>query len=145
MKTGKIRPITICLLLDEGRLFVFEGYDTVKKQTFYRPLGGAIEFGETSDQALRREMREEVNAELTNLRYLGALENIFTCDGKMGHEIVLVYRADFSDPVMYSQDVIMGNDDGGEMKSLWKPLAEFASGQAILVPNGLLEMLAKDN
>ncbi len=144
MKKGRIRPITICLVLNEGRLFVFEGYDSVKKRTFYRPLGGAIEFGETSDQALRREMREEVNAELTNLRYLGALENIFTCDGKMGHEIVLVYRADFSDPVMYSQETFQGNDDGGEIKVLWKPLADFASGQAFLVPLGLLEMISKN-
>ncbi len=144
MKKGWIRPITICLVLNEGRLFVFEGYDSVKKQTFYRPLGGGIEFGETSDQALRREMLEEVNAEITNLRYLGALENIFTCYGKMGHEIVLVYRADFSDPAMYSQETIQGNDDGGQIKVLWKPLADFANGQAFLVPLGLLEMISRN-
>jgi 8-oxo-dGTP pyrophosphatase MutT (NUDIX family) len=145
VKQGKIRVITICIVRRYDELFVFEGHDSVKNETFYRPLGGAIEFGESSEEALRREMREEVNAELTNLRYLGALENIFTCDGKMGHEIVLVYSADFTNPALYNQDVLMGNDDGGQIKVLWKPLANFVNGHAPLYPDGLLEMIAEES
>ena len=57
-----IRPIALCVIRHDDAVFVFEGYDPLKDQTFYRPLGGGIEFGETSEQAIRREMREEIAA-----------------------------------------------------------------------------------
>jgi 8-oxo-dGTP pyrophosphatase MutT (NUDIX family) len=140
VKQQKIRVITICIVQRNGSILVFEGFDSVKQQTFYRPLGGGIEFGEYGEEAIRREMREEVNAELTNLHYLGTLENLFTCNGKPGHEIVLVYRADFSDPALYGQNTLIGNDDGGAINVLWKPLADFGV-DVPLYPEGLVELL----
>ncbi|MCA9941424.1 MAG: NUDIX domain-containing protein, partial [Anaerolineales bacterium] len=58
-----IRPLVICLFRHKNHILVMEGYDPVKQQTFYRPLGGGIEFGEHSAIALRRELREELGAE----------------------------------------------------------------------------------
>jgi 8-oxo-dGTP pyrophosphatase MutT (NUDIX family) len=143
MKPGKVRAIAICVLQRKEAIFVFEGYDTLKGETFYRPLGGTIEFGEHSAQAVRRELREEIGAELTNLRYLGALENIFIHEGQTGHEIVLVYAADFADASLYERALVMGQeDDGAPFKALWVPLADFAEGKFPLYPDGLLEMLA---
>ena len=74
----RIRPLALGIFRHDGRLLVFEGHDPVKDETFYRPLGGGIEFGETGAQAMAREMREEIGAEVTNVRYLGLCENIFT-------------------------------------------------------------------
>ena len=51
--------------------------DTVKGSAFARPLGGGIDFGETSQDAIVREIREELGAELTDARLLGIVENIF--------------------------------------------------------------------
>lgn len=144
MKPGQIRVIAICIILDRGRIFVFEAYDTVKKQTFYRPLGGQIDFGEYSDHALRREFREEINAEITNLRYLETLENIFTLNGRPGHEVVFVYQGDFSDKSLYQKDSLTGlEDDGSHFKALWKPIADFQDPQVPLYPDGLPGLLAK--
>ena len=74
---SRIRPIAICLFRYENKILVAEGKDPIKDQTFYRPLGGGIEFGERSEETIRREIREELNEEVTALRYLGTLENIF--------------------------------------------------------------------
>src|SRR5690349_6932913 len=89
------RPIVICLFRNEGRILADKGVDSVKGQEFYRPLGGMIEFGEHSIDAINREIFEETKQEVRNLKYLGALENIFTYEGKAGHEIVIVYDGEF--------------------------------------------------
>jgi ADP-ribose pyrophosphatase YjhB (NUDIX family) len=141
MQAGQIRTIVLGIFQYEGRLLVFEGYDPMDGLTFYRPLGGGIEFGEYGDQALIREMCEEIGAEVVNVRYLATLQNIFTHNGRMGHEIVLLYAADFADPSMYESGAFArANDNGQPISVMWKPLADFAAG-AFLVPIGLLELL----
>lgn len=141
---GQIRPLAIGIILHEGRLFVCEGYDSVKNETFYRPPGGGIEFGEHSNAALVREFREEFDAELNGARYLGVLENIFTYQGKAGHEIVYCYETNFADQALYQKTLLTGyEDDDQPFQTLWKPLADFKEGRAILYPTGLLELLIK--
>ena len=142
MVSGIVRPIALCVIRRHGNLLVFEGYDTVKKDHFYRPLGGTIEFGERSSVTAAREMAEELNAEIRNVRWLGVLENIFTVHGQPGHEIVMLYEADFVDEGMYRRRPIWGQeDDGSPIKAVWKPLDDFKAGRGRLVPEGLLAIL----
>ena len=142
MVSGIVRPIALCVIRRHGNLLVFEGYDTVKKDHFYRPLGGTIEFGEQSSVTAAREMAEELNAEIRNVRWLGVLENIFTVHGQPGHEIVMLYEADFVDKTMYERSPIWGQeDDGSPIKAVWKPLDDFKAGRGRLVPEGLLAIL----
>jgi 8-oxo-dGTP pyrophosphatase MutT (NUDIX family) len=139
---NQIRPISICVFRNEDRILVFEAYDPAKKQTFYRPLGGGIEFGERSDETVRREMMEELNAEVTGLNYLGTIENIFTFNGTPGHEIVQVYDGRLANSKLYEQAEMSGMEAGGEsFKVLWKRLAEFGPGEPPLYPDGLLGLL----
>lgn len=145
MKEGVVRPLAVCVFRRGEDLFVAEGYDSTKREVFYRPLGGAIEFGEHSREAAVREIREEIGQEIANLRYLGTLESIFTCDGQPGHEIVLVYAAEFADPALYEQESVKGMEEGGlPFQALWKPIADFERGEAPLYPEGLLQLL-KEN
>ena len=142
MQAKRIRPLALGIFRRDDRLLVFEGYDPIKRETFYRPLGGGIEFGETGVQALVREMAEEISAEVTNLRYLGLAENIFTYAGEMGHEIVLLYEGDLANASFYERDVIEVVEPGGvTFKAYWKPLADFVDGRAPLYPDGLLNLL----
>jgi 8-oxo-dGTP pyrophosphatase MutT (NUDIX family) len=142
LKEGRIRPIAIGIFRRNDEILVFEGYDPANDETFYRPLGGAIEFGEYGHQALAREVREEIDAEIENLRYLGLSENLFGFAGQLGHEIVLIYEADLVGSAIREQDATTGKeDDGSPMKVLWVPLARFQHGEAILYPDGLLDLL----
>ena len=93
-----VRPIALAIIRHRDRLLVFRGEDRLKPEVFYRPLGGGIEFGETAESAVRREIREEIGAELTNVRLIGALENLFTLNGGPGHEIALLFEAEFENP-----------------------------------------------
>ena len=111
MKAGKIRPLAICVFSHQGRILVSEGYDSVKKQTFYRPLGGKIEFGEPSAETVRRELLEEIGYEVGDLHYLATLENIFTYNGQKGHEIILIYDGDFKDKGFTGLAEIEGHEE----------------------------------
>jgi len=137
-----IRPLVICLFRRADKILVAEGSDPIKPETFYRPIGGGIEFGEYAHQALRRELREEIGAELKDEHYLFTLENIFTFNGQIGHEIVLVYDGTFADETLYQRQVIEGHEDNGSpFRAIWKSLAEMANGSPPLYPDGLLERL----
>jgi 8-oxo-dGTP pyrophosphatase MutT (NUDIX family) len=140
---NRIRPLAICLFRHQNRILVAEGYDPVKKQTFYRPLGGGIEFGEYSEQTIRRELQEEIGAEVCELRYLGTLENVYVFNGTPGHEIVQVYDGSLKDPALYQQSMIVGRevDIDDTFRAVWKHIEEFGEGKSTLYPTGLLEML----
>lgn len=137
----RIRPIAIAIFRDGDRILVFEGHDPTKRETFYRPLGGGIEFGEGAQDCLVREIREELRAEIADVTYLGTLQNIFTREGQMGHEVVIVYAARFVDARLYHLDVLRGQDDGEPLVALWKSLEEFRAGAAPLYPHGLFGFL----
>jgi 8-oxo-dGTP pyrophosphatase MutT (NUDIX family) len=141
---NQIRPIAICVFLRNNKILVAEGYDPVKVETFYRPLGGAIEFGESSEETIRREIMEEINVEVDeeSLRYLGTVENIFMFNGSPGHEIVIVYDGMLKESGLYDQDVILGKEaNRQDIRSVWKDLDEFITGKCILYPTALVEML----
>jgi 8-oxo-dGTP pyrophosphatase MutT (NUDIX family) len=123
-------------------LLVFEARDESKNETFYRPLGGGIEFGEYGETAVRREMREELGVELRDARYVGALENIYTMESRLGHEIVLVFEASLVDEDLCALHEMVGHEENGSLfKVLWAPLGQFRAGAAQLYPEGLLQLL----
>ena len=143
-KKNRIRPLAICVFRHHDCILVAEGYDPVKDEYFYRPLGGGIEFGETSKETICRELMEEVNVEVDqdSLRYLGAVENIFTFNGSPGHEIVLIYDGALKEPGLYNQVAILGKEaNGEEVRATWKSIDEFEEGKSILYPTGLAQML----
>ncbi len=144
MKKKRIRPLAICVFRNRDRILVNQGFDPVKGESFYRPLGGGIEFGETSMDTVCRELMEELNVEVEreSLMYLGTVENIFTFNGNSHHEIVLIYDGVLEDSELYGQDVIVGKEaNGEEIRAVWKNITDFSMGKEILYPTGLLEML----
>jgi ADP-ribose pyrophosphatase YjhB (NUDIX family) len=137
-----IRVIAICVFQRRDEILVSGGVDTVKQDRFARPLGGGVEQGETSAQAITREIREELKQDITDLRLLGVLENIFEYEGRSGHEIVFVYDGRFSDDSVYAlPDLAMFEEDWAT-PAIWKPLASFGK-EYRLVPEGLEQLLAQ--
>jgi 8-oxo-dGTP pyrophosphatase MutT (NUDIX family) len=142
MKPGKVRPLAICLIQNRGRLLVGEGYDQVKRSTFYRPLGGKIEFGERGAETIAREFMEEIRTRVVKIRLLGVLENIFVFNGEKGHEICLVYAGELDDGRLYDQpEIALIEDNGEEFIAVWIPIEDFRLGKAIIYPDGILDLL----
>lgn len=143
MTTQRIRPLALCVFHHDGKILVNEAYDPIKKQTFFRPIGGGIEFGETSSQAIVREVQEELGLPITDVHLLGTLESIFTYNGTPGHEIVQVYDARFVDSGVYELPHLNGQEsDGAAFTAKWHSCASFTD-ESPLVPDGLYELLKK--
>jgi len=140
-KPGEIRVLALGLIRDDERIFISQGYDPVKQQTFYRAMGGGVDFGETSREALQREFQEEIQAELTDIRYLGCLENLFVFNGQPGHEIIQLYQCDFADPKFYHLEQLVFAEGKRQKTALWVDINRFKSRELKLVPDQFLDYL----
>ncbi|MCY4018187.1 MAG: NUDIX domain-containing protein [Chloroflexi bacterium] len=143
-KKRRIRPLALCVFFRDDKIFLAQGYDSHERAIFYRPIGGKIEFGERGREAVARELREEINAEVTDLKYLGALENLFVYEGLAGHEIALIYQGRFLDGRFDNDEFrVRGrHKDKVLYEAAWMPLELFRGETATaLYPSGLLELL----
>jgi len=121
-------------------LLVLEGYNVSRAETFYRLLGGGIEFGELAADALAREFREEIGSDLEDVRYLGTLENIYVYEGHPGHELVRVYEGRLTAQSLYERNSWEFQvEDGSSCHAVWKPLDDLAETR--LYPDGLLTLI----
>lgn len=92
-----------------------------------------------------REVEEEIGAAISNISYIGTIENIFIYNGSQGHEIVQVCHAEFTDSSFYELESFEGKEDNGTIfKLYWKSLSEFQDGNLRLVPENLLELLTQN-
>jgi len=138
----QIRVIALCVFHYKGKILVCEYNDA--SAPYYRPIGGTVEYGEKTEAAIRREIREEIAQEITGLKLLSVLENIFYIGGATGHEIVYIYDAEFTDASVYEQESITVHETGGvTLKAAWRSIG-FFSDTLRLVPGGLLPLLNAD-
>lgn len=140
-----IKVKAICLIRDNhNELLLAEGYDSTRGDYYYRPLGGTVEFGETTEQTIIRELMEELKAVIKNVVLLHVIENIFTLEGKLGHEIVYIYEAEFCNLGYYSMDTIYANESNGEkIKCVWISQEDCLTGKYRLVPEKLITKLVE--
>jgi len=134
----KIKVKALCIFQDDDEIFVSKSFDTVKKDYFYRPIGGTTEFCEYTIETVKREILEEMKAEIKNVTLERIWESIFVCDGINGHEIVFLYRADFVDKMNYERrkyTIIESN--GEEVEASWIKIKEFEERKLRIVPEAL--------
>ena len=136
-----MRPVAICVVRRGSEILVFDAYDEAEQLTYHRPLGGGIVFGEHSEEAVRREFREEIGADLEDLRLIGVFENLFELEGIPSHEIVFVYEGRFADPTMYERETFTVDERSSTLRATWRRLDTFDMSTAPLYPEGLLELL----
>jgi ADP-ribose pyrophosphatase YjhB (NUDIX family) len=107
---------------------------------FHRPLGGHVEFGEYSLDAVHREFTEELGQGLAGVRLLGVLENIFEWGDSIQHEIVFIYAASFADSAAYqiAEQTILDEPEA-TVRVVWRP-ADATSPP--LYPEGVAELAA---
>jgi ADP-ribose pyrophosphatase YjhB (NUDIX family) len=141
----QIRVKAICLIInDKNELLVTSDYDSEKKVTFNLPLGGHVLFRESTIDTIKREFKEEINAELVNINLVTVLENFFRWNGCDRHEINFVYKAELKDKELYNKKEILFLDKRWpNAKVMWRPIHKGLNEKYLLYPEGLREFLQK--
>jgi NAD+ diphosphatase len=85
----RISPCIIVLITRGEEVLLAQG-EKNKEQGWYSTLAGFIESGESAEQAVIREVKEEVNVDITNIRYLNSQAWPFP------NQLMLGYEAEYS-------------------------------------------------
>ena len=136
-----IRPRAICVFRHGDRILVCFAADPRTGGRYARVLGGAIEFGERAADAIRREIHEELGADIRSPRLLGVLENIFELEGRPWHEIVFVFDAEFTDVSLYDRAGLPVNEAACVAPATWVALDAFGDETLPIYPRGLIDLL----
>ena len=103
MSWREIRPVALGAVRRDDQLLVEEALDP-ESGVFYRLLGGGVEFGEHSRDAVAREFDEELGVEFQVEKSVGTFERVFEFDGETGHEIWRVYAGELVEDWPYQED-----------------------------------------
>jgi len=77
----------------KNRILLLKRKSNPKKGFWHLP-GGFIEINESAEDALRREVKEEIGAHMENVRYLGSFTNRYFDGGINYHTITIFFTAD---------------------------------------------------
>ena len=110
---SRIRLKALGLHWRDGRLLAAEVLDDAGRVTGVRPLGGAVEFGETVEAAVVREFQEELGITVKIASPPTFMENIFVHEGSLGHEIVAIFDVSFPPNTFAAEKRIQFTEDNG--------------------------------
>jgi ADP-ribose pyrophosphatase YjhB (NUDIX family) len=116
-----VRAVVVIRRPADGALLVSEQAGR-REPIYHRLLGGHVEFGEYALTAIHRELAEEIAQQLTGVRLLGVLENIFDWADFSSHQVIFVFAAALADPAAYeiAEQPILDDPDR-KARVIWRP------------------------
>ena len=135
------------IFLADGRVLL----NRMEKDDYWFLPGGRVAAGESSDRAIRREIREELGIECRIVRPVLLVENFFAIAGEPFHELGVYYLLDAAGAALPEDGARVAADDGIHFR--WHPadrLGEVDFRPAALVPYlermppGFAHIIARD-
>ncbi|ANF97834.1 NUDIX hydrolase [Paenibacillus bovis] len=99
---------------------------TTVKDDFWNLPGGRVEFNESTEQAILREIKEELDVEVGSPKLLFINEDFFEYDSMQFHEIGFYYLVSFPEghEITTYEDEFSGIEDEGRLIFKWFPVDE---------------------
>lgn len=102
--------------------------------------GGRIEIGENSQEAIKREIKEEMGKDIEIIDYIATIENFFEMKNKKYHEIFFLYKVEFANKEDQKINHIIYNAEGKQyLQYEWIDLKDIEKYN--LLPKCLKEIL----
>ena len=109
----------------------------------YTLPGGRVKEGETTEETLRREIKEEMGQEVKIIKPISFMENLFTDNKKKYHEILVTYELEFLDKSMYEKEVMPTIEKDKELEFIWYDIDKL--NDIIFVPKALKDLIVNDS
>jgi ADP-ribose pyrophosphatase YjhB (NUDIX family) len=148
----RINAVTLGVVLLDGHLLLEPMARWLNVGLMWRPIGGFIEFGERSEDAVVREFKEELGRDVEVVRLLAVSEHRFEFEPNSGpltgHEITFLYEVRFAahdepgdlDPLAsFEQDAPAGDEHS---IARWLPASELMAAEHPVYPADLMTKLA---
>ena len=133
-----IRNTVKALIKDDNKILVLE--EVYKNKTYYHLPGGGIEYLEEAENALIREVDEEIGFKIKAFSFYKLISNIFELDDMKAHEVVQVYNVELESDVKLLDGKPMIGDIVESTFRLIDPNV-FKNGEKIFYPEKLIEFL----
>ena len=110
----------------------------------YALVGGRVAIGESSEDALKREIKEELGKEIEITGYISTIENFFPMKDSKYYEILFVHKFDFKNEEDKKIIETMHNVEGKDyLKYEWIDMNELE--KCDLRPKVIKDILIKEN
>ena len=137
------RQAALCVFRRKDAFLVAEIRDPLTGVILHRPPGGGIEEGESPEEAVCRELKEELGVRLTGLRLLGKVDHIWFWKRRQVRERAWLFLGESSDDERLSRgetpDLVEA--DGERIKTLWRSISDDSEALPLLCPINLRELL----
>lgn len=121
----------------DGRVLVHR----FENEAFYCLPGGRVEMGEPAEEALLREIREELGCETSIKRLLWVIDNHFVHRGRIHHELGLYFLIELPTgcPQASGEPWTGAELDGTKLYFQWQPVERL--GELEMKPECLIERM----
>jgi 8-oxo-dGTP pyrophosphatase MutT (NUDIX family) len=138
------RQAALCVFRRDRLFLVVEIRDPLSGAVLHRPPGGGIDESENPEEAVRRELYEELGITLTRLAFLGKVDHIWSWKRREVRETAWLFLGNSSDDERLSRgdapDLVEASAE--RFKTLWRSIDADAEVLPALCPPNLVEFLA---
>ena len=118
-------------------------HKNINKEHYCLP-GGRVSIGESSEETIKREIKEELGNDIEITGYIATIENFFEMENKKYHEIYFLHKIEFRNEEDKNIDYTMHNKEGKEyLQYEWIDLDKIEEYN--ILPRCLKEILKSTN
>ena len=88
-------------------------HKNINKNHYCLP-GGRVTIGESSEETIKREIKEELGKDIEITGYIATIENFFEMENKKYHEIYFLHKIEFKNEEDKNIEYTMHNEEGKE-------------------------------
>ena len=140
-ETEEFHGRTCGIIKQENKFLIMR----VNKTPYYHIPGGHIEIGEDSEQAIIREIKEEIGCEVEEANLFAIQENFWTRDNKKCHGIEFYYIIKLKQQLQMKNCEKIENDKGEEKLLEFKWLTPKELKNIDLRPASIKDMLVNQD